>query len=884
MLKLLHFVLCAALASQNFNNLFFFEHLKLSPETVGLIGSVNPLLSLVSVPMAVNFSQKIGNKMTLGLLSVLGGVFYLANVWIPVGSSMMVVGMAVLLSMTISPLAPLLDILTLSALDNKQDYGKQRLFGSLSWGIFNALLGFLIDNTGRITVIFYSCFVLLLVFSWLVQMTDHKKETKTEEKKQDAKWTSEMVSFFVTVGCIGTVNAMIGGYLFIFLSTAYEASPTAIGMTTPFSIVFELVIFFYSNQMMQWLGTRNMLILSHLALMLRMLSYMLLPPLLKPYMNQGGLYLILLVEMLHGLSFGSFWSAGMAQVQDMAPESMKASFVGTFSLVSSNVGGILGSLVGGPASIPIIKELIICGINVFRLNFSHIKDPSTQDPIIDEIRKQSDSLAIPVAILGDLGGPKIRCNAFETPSVLLETDGLVNLVAAPQSNVDYLGNQTTIITPVAVLVEQLEVGHRVLLDDGYITLKVQEKKTFTLSGESVHGCVCKIVAGGELKPRKGINVPDLKLNISALTEKDKKDAIYMFEKRLEYVALSFVQKPQDVQDLLNVFHELGGQDKWRPRIISKIEKPQALDVIDDIIQITDGIMVARGDLGVEVSYEQVPVIQKMLISKCNEAGKPMLESMIHSPTPTRAEVSDVANAVFDGTDAVMLSAECAVGEFPQQAVRMMGTICRTAEPNLTYSLAQLSRQNVKRSPTQSVANAAVIAAKDAGATAIVTFTSTGHTAILMSKKRPAMPILAATGSIEACRRLVLYYGVYPLLSDALGTREVDHQGEKIRIPYHRNTDQVLAQFELDINNQSQRQLDRTQGMDLTSTAGKVLNDGDTVVYCAGHHQDFPGLSTTIKLTEFGQALRTRRAQHLWDQAFASISPRSQSPTKLFFKE
>jgi pyruvate kinase len=335
----------------------------------------------------------------------------------------------------------------------------------------------------------------------------------------------------------------------------------------------------------------------------------------------------------------------------------------------------------GPASIPRIKELIVAGVNVFRLNFSHIKDPSTQDDIIKTIRETSDQLAIPVAILGDLGGPKIRCNAFEQSYILLKSGSRVHLVSAPSKNRDYPGKDGMIVSPVPGLVAQLEVGHRVLLDDGYIILKVEEKTTFELDGEQVAGCICLVVQGGDLKPKKGINVPDLKLDIAALTEKDKIDAAYMFRKRLDYVALSFVQRPQDVKDLLDLFERVRGEDKivdpWRPWIISKIEKPQALDDIDHIIQITDGIMVARGDLGVEVNYDRVPVIQKLLISKCNAAEVPvitatqMLESMIHSPTPTRAEVSDVANAVFDGTDAVMLSAECAVGEFPIEAVKMV---------------------------------------------------------------------------------------------------------------------------------------------------------------------------------------------------------------------
>nr|KAJ3418174.1 hypothetical protein HK105_000244 [Polyrhizophydium stewartii] len=352
----------------------------------------------------------------------------------------------------------------------------------------------------------------------------------------------------------------------------------------------------------------------------------------------------------------------------------------------------------GPASVPKIRQLIQAGVNVFRLNFSHVTDPETQTPIIETIRRESDDLKIPVAILGDLGGPKIRCNGFKgCDSIPLVAGSTVRLVTS-----DEPGSPGVITTNVAVLVSEIQPGHRVLLDDGTMRL-VMERRISETEVEM------KVVVGGTLKPHKGINVPDMRLAVPALTEKDRRDAMFMWDHQLEYVALSFVQIASDVQALLDLFRELRPrrssvgslrssaeslrsnpgeeipQRPWRPLIISKIEKPQALDSIDGIIAVSDGIMVARGDLGVEVSLERVPLIQKTLIRKANMAEKPvitatqMLESMINAPVPTRAEVSDVANAVMDGTDAVMLSGECAVGQFPVETVEMV-SITQDARP------------------------------------------------------------------------------------------------------------------------------------------------------------------------------------------------------------
>ncbi|KAJ3417602.1 hypothetical protein HDV05_000059 [Chytridiales sp. JEL 0842] len=561
---------------------------------------------------------------------------------------------------------------------------------------------------------------------------------------------------------------------------------------------------------------------------------------------------------------------------------------------------IVGTL--GPASIPKIRELILAGINVFRLNFSHISDPETQTPLIELIRKESAELGLPVAILGDLCGPKIRCNGFkDAPSITLQAGGTVRLVHSAE-----LGDPDTITTPIPQIVGVLSVGHRVLLDDGAIALVVKER----ISADEL---ICTVKCGGVLKPKKGINVPDIKVDLPALTEKDARDAAYMYKKRLDYIALSFVQKPEDVKDLLDLFEKLHKQENedilsgkiandrateeleedWRPHVIAKIEKPQALDVIDDIIDIADGIMVARGDLGVECSLEQVPLIQKTLIRKAAAAEKPvitatqMLESMINSPVPTRAEVSDVANAVFDGTDAVMLSAECATGLYPLETVQMMASICQNSEAGAVYlvnkGITTLEINNPMMPVTRSVkvsefahsiADAAVAAATEQNVSAMIVFTTSSEMAIFVSKRRPKMPIIAVTPSSSIYRRLSLLYGVHPVAS--LGLRVTSNLGtisklkkadpsitgseQSLKGPGGirlRNTDAILALTEKDV-------------LDSPSARKCGLKEGDPVVFCAGFHHPFPGLSNTIKMSRFGDSLKSDRLHGLWADSLQNL--------------
>ncbi|KAJ3176725.1 hypothetical protein HDU87_004864 [Geranomyces variabilis] len=546
---------------------------------------------------------------------------------------------------------------------------------------------------------------------------------------------------------------------------------------------------------------------------------------------------------------------------------------------------IVGTL--GPASVPKIKELIEAGINVFRLNFSHVQNPEDQTPVIKEIRKQSKALRTPVAILADLGGPKVRCNDFKPgPSITLKTGATVALRASEES-----GSPGVITTTITRIVEQLSPGHRVLLDDGNIALRVKSRVSDT-------ELTCEVLVGGELKSHKGINVPDILLDVPSLTEKDKRDAKYAYGQRVDYLALSFVQKPADVIELKELMKtwtvdpaDLRAVDDegfavlekdWRPRLILKIEKPQALDVIDELIAVGDGIMVARGDLGVEVSLERVPVIQKMLIRKANAAGKPvitatqMLESMINAPVPTRAEVSDVANAVFDGTDAVMLSAECATGQFPVETVKMMGSICERAEDGAGYmQAAPIGAAQVLSRPSsrgrsefaRPIADAAVAAAAEADSSAIIVFTALGDMAVYVSKRRPNRPVICVTATTSVYNRLGLYYGLYPMLTAALngGTASATSPTSPtsptattttITGPMPHSTDYIYAHTERDI---------------LSGIGQRIgIKQGDSVLFCAGMHSQWPALSSSLKMARFGDASRSVHAKQLWGSAVKGL--------------
>jgi pyruvate kinase len=402
-----------------------------------------------------------------------------------------------------------------------------------------------------------------------------------------------------------------------------------------------------------------------------------------------------------------------------------------------------------------IKQLIDAGVNVFRLNFSH-GDRDTHKRNIGLIRAEGERRGVPLAVLQDLQGPKIRIAAFDEGKVVLKEGDPFHLTCGDDSP----GDKDRVGVTYKNLYADVKIGDTLLLDDGRLTLEVT-----ALKGDTIQ---TRVTLGGTLSNNKGINIPGADLSIPALTDKDVEDLLYGAELEVDWVAMSFVRSRDD---LLLARHYLARAGSTA-RLMAKIEKPTAVERFSEILKEVDGVMVARGDLGVEMDPERVPLIQKRLIRACVEAGKPvvtatqMLESMVQNPTPTRAEASDVANAIYDGTDAVMLSAETAVGQYPLQAVRMMDRIARSVEADEGYQRGM--REHVP-TPDDTTADAvslgAVQMAYTLHAELIVTFTSSGATALRVARNRPNAPVLAITPSDRSYRQMSLVWGVVPLLSD-----------------------------------------------------------------------------------------------------------------------
>ena len=397
-----------------------------------------------------------------------------------------------------------------------------------------------------------------------------------------------------------------------------------------------------------------------------------------------------------------------------------------------------------------IEALIDAGMNVARLNFSH-GDHDFHRELVNRVRAAANKLGQPVAILQDLQGPKIRCQKMEGGVVQLE-EGATTVITTEEC----LGTAERFGTSYSLLPRDVEIGQQILLDDGNLTLRVESKTETEVT--------CTVIDGGPLKDRKGINLPDSKVSAPSLTEKDIRDAHFGAEVGVDAVALSFVRTRHDVRTLRR---ELA-QTKSRPLIIAKLEKPQAIDQLEQILEEADGVMVARGDLGVEMPPEKVPMIQKRIVDEANRRGKTvivatqMLESMIHNPRPTRAEASDVANAVLDGADAVMLSGETAAGKNPRAVVEMMARIVVEVERGERARYMQtedfLSTQSA-HDFQNAISLAAVRTADALGAQAVAVYTATGNTARLVSDYRPRMPIVALAPSEEVQRRLAFAWGV-----------------------------------------------------------------------------------------------------------------------------
>ena len=407
----------------------------------------------------------------------------------------------------------------------------------------------------------------------------------------------------------------------------------------------------------------------------------------------------------------------------------------------------------GPASEneETLRELIKNGLNVCRLNFSHGSHEEHKGRM-DLVKKLREELNMPTAILLDTKGPEIRTGKFDVPEVFLEEGQTFTITMK-----DVIGDKERCTVSYKGLANDVKPGDTILIDDGLVGLTVKE-----VNNDDI---VCEVQNSGIVKNHKGVNVPGVKVNLPAITEKDRSDIEFGIEQGIDFIAASFVRKVSDVLAIREILEENNAE---HIKIISKIENQEGVENLDEIIEVSDGIMVARGDLGVEIPTEEIPVVQKLMIKKCNEAGKPvitatqMLDSMIRNPRPTRAEVTDVANAIYDGTDAIMLSGETAAGKYPVEAVKTMATIAKRAEETMRNRRDKI---NKSKNVTDAISYATCTTAMDLEAKAILSSTASGHTARMVSKFRPDCPIVATTSNESVRRQLALTWGVLPLMRE-----------------------------------------------------------------------------------------------------------------------
>lgn len=410
----------------------------------------------------------------------------------------------------------------------------------------------------------------------------------------------------------------------------------------------------------------------------------------------------------------------------------------------------------GPATkdVEILKQMMLAGMNVARLNFSH-GSFAEQEGFYNAVKQARAELGLPVAILLDTQGPEIRTGKLEVSPVTLKAEEIFTLV-----NDDIIGDNTKTSITYKDLYKDVEPGATILIDDGKIELEVQK-----IEGKDI---ICKVMNGGELGSKKSINVPGRHINLPALKEKDINDLIDACKYDFDFIAASFIRSADDVNAIRKVLNENGGE---KIKIISKIESQEGIDNFDEILEVSDGIMVARGDMGVEIPMEEVPVVQKRLIKKCNKLGKivitatQMLESMTSNPRPTRAEVSDVANAIFDLTGAVMLSGESAMGKYPVQCVETMSRIAHSVESEISYDKRMAKRDfDFENMDYEFYLDHSICsAARQMKAKAIVAYTEEGNTPRKIASLLPNCPIVAVTREEKTYRQLALVSDVIPLL-------------------------------------------------------------------------------------------------------------------------
>jgi pyruvate kinase len=453
----------------------------------------------------------------------------------------------------------------------------------------------------------------------------------------------------------------------------------------------------------------------------------------------------------------------------------------------------------GPASssYEMVRELVDTGVDAIRLNFSH-GSHDDHGAVIEIVRRVQDETGKPLALIADLQGPKLRIGDLDTPRILLKDE-----------EIEVVGEQVAAdgelpVAP-AVIGEVLRPGHDILIDDGLVRLTVQSVD----QGRAR----CRVVVGGEVKSHKGVNLPGVPIPIPSLTKKDLEDLEFALGRGVDFVALSFVRAAADVRDLQAIIRQHGSP----ARVIAKIEKAEAVEALDEVLLESDAVMVARGDLGVEMGAAPVPLLQKRIILHCLEAGKPvitatqMLESMVEHAEPTRAEASDVANAILDGTSAIMLSAETATGAYPIEAVKTMDSIARAVEPSMGYR-HQMPEPGEETTVGRAMSNAACDLAETLGASAIIVPTFTGRTASAVARLRPRRPVVGLSHHKTAVQQMALEWGVTP-----------------VPMPQTENVEDLW-----------------TRSLEMALKAG-VIETGDRVVTTAGTAVNLPGSTNVIKV-------------------------------------
>ncbi|MDU5108837.1 MAG: pyruvate kinase [Clostridium sp.] len=442
----------------------------------------------------------------------------------------------------------------------------------------------------------------------------------------------------------------------------------------------------------------------------------------------------------------------------------------------------------GPASDneEVIRKFIKIGMSAARLNFSH-GTHETHKEKIDLIKKVREDLNSPTAIILDIKGPKIRTHNFVNDGVELVESQEFSFLCEDE----ILGDTEKCTVSYKDLYKDVKPSGEILVDDGLLRFKIKE-----VNGTEIK---CVVTVGGLIKNHKGVNVPNVRINLPSITEKDKEDLIFGCENKIDFVAASFIRKASDIQDVKDVLKTHGGD---YVQIIAKIENQEGVDNIDEIIEVSDGIMVARGDMGVEIPIEKVPIIQKKIIRKCNEAGKivitatQMLDSMIRNSLPTRAEACDICNAIFDGTDAIMLSGESASGNYPIEAAETMSRIAIETEENLDYNyLNRRLKEPSLTSFSETISYSACRSSNLLNTKAIVAATSSGATAKLISKYRPKCPIIAITPHEEVRRGLNLNFGIFPLKCEMFNTTdEILVEAKKVatKLSFAENGDDIIV--------------------------------------------------------------------------------------------